>query len=180
MQIRPYQREAVDAVYEFLRTRDDHPCVVIPTAGGKTPIMATICRDAVQTWNGRVLILAHVKELLEQAAEKLHAVAPDMPVGIYSAGLKRRDLGYAVTIAGIQSAYEKAGDIGAVDLVIVDEAHLIPPDGEGMYRQFLADMKKVIGGLTEVVSLDARLEGALELCKSARAQLEEAARELAS
>ncbi len=143
MELRPYQREAVDAVYEFLRTRDDNPCVMIPTAGGKTPVMATICRDAVQLWNGRVLILAHVRELLEQAAEKLHLVAPDLPVGIYSAGLKRRDLGYAVTIAGIQSIYEKACDVGAIDLVIVDEAHLIPPDGEGMYRTFLADAKKI-------------------------------------
>ena len=143
MELRAYQREAVDAVYEFLRTRDDNPCVVIPTAGGKTPVMATICRDAVQLWNGRVLILAHVRELLEQAAEKLHLVAPDLPVGIYSAGLKRRDLGYAVTIAGIQSIYEKACDIGPVDLVIVDEAHLIPPDGEGMYRTFLTDARKI-------------------------------------
>ena len=143
MQLRLYQREAVDAVYEFLRTRDDNPCVVIPTAGGKTPVMATICRDAVQRWDGRVLILAHVRELLEQAAEKLHVVAPDLPVGIYSAGLRRRDLGYAVTIAGIQSIYEKACDVGAVDLVIVDEAHLIAPDGEGMYRTFLADAKKI-------------------------------------
>jgi len=143
MILRPYQREAVDAVYEFLRTRDDNPCVVIPTAGGKTPVMATICRDAVQQWNGRVLILAHVRELLEQAAEKLHLVAPDLPVGIYSAGLKRRDLGYAVTIAGIQSVYQKACDVGAVDLVIVDEAHLIPPDGEGMYRTFLAEMHAI-------------------------------------
>ncbi|HMQ16880.1 MAG TPA: DEAD/DEAH box helicase family protein, partial [Phycisphaerae bacterium] len=154
MQLRPYQREAVDAVYEFLRTRDDNPCVVIPTAGGKTPVMATVCRDAVQRWSGRVLILAHVKELLEQAAEKLHLVAPDLPVGIYSAGLKRRDLGYAITIAGIQSVYERACDVGAVDLVVVDEAHLIPPDGEGMYRTFLADMKE-INPLARVIGLTA-------------------------
>ncbi|QOJ04311.1 MAG: DEAD/DEAH box helicase [Planctomycetia bacterium] len=143
MELRPYQREAVEAVYEHLRTRDDNPCVVIPTAGGKTPCLSTICRDAVQRWAGRVLILAHVRELLEQAAEKLHLVAPDLPVGIYSAGLKRRDLGYAITIAGIQSIYEKACDVAAVDLVIVDECHLIPEDGEGMYRTFLADMKKI-------------------------------------
>ena len=143
MELRPYQREAVDAVYQHLRKRDDNPCVVIPTAGGKTPVMAAICHDAVQLWNGRVLILAHVKELLEQAAEKLRAVAPDLPVGIYSAGLKRRDLGYAVTIAGIQSIYQKAGDVGAVDLVIVDEAHLIPPEGEGMYRTFLTDLQQI-------------------------------------
>jgi len=147
MTLRPYQQEAVNAVYEFLRTRDENPCVVIPTAGGKTPIMATICRDAVQTWNGRVLILAHVRELLEQAADKLRLIAPDLPVGVYSAGLKRRDLGYAVTIAGIQSVYRRAEQLGAFDLVLVDEAHLIPPGdsrgGEGMYRQFLADAKAV-------------------------------------
>ncbi|MCG3128280.1 MAG: hypothetical protein CHACPFDD_03158 [Phycisphaerae bacterium] len=154
LQLRPYQVEAVAAVYDHLRSRDDSPCVVIPTAGGKTPVMATICRDAVQRWGGRVLILAHVKELLEQAAEKLHLVAPDLPVGIYSAGLKRRDLGYAITIAGIQSVYERADDVGAVDLIIVDEAHLIPPDGEGMYRTFLADMKQT-NPLVRVIGLTA-------------------------
>ncbi|MAX25271.1 MAG: hypothetical protein CMJ19_12295 [Phycisphaeraceae bacterium] len=67
--LRPYQAEAVAAVYDHLRTRDDNPCVVIPTAGGKTPVMASICRDAVTQWDGRVLILAHVKELLEQAVD---------------------------------------------------------------------------------------------------------------
>lgn len=120
MQLRPYQLETVEAVYHHLREREDHPCVVIPTAGGKTPGIATICRDVVQLWGGKVLILAHVRELLEQTAEKLRAVAPDLPFGLYSAGLKRRDLGYAVTVAGIQSVYERATDIGSVDLVIVD------------------------------------------------------------
>ncbi len=42
--------------------------------------MATICRDAVTQWNGRVLILAHVKELLEQTAEKLRSVCPESKV----------------------------------------------------------------------------------------------------
>ncbi|MFO0873159.1 MAG: DEAD/DEAH box helicase family protein [Phycisphaerales bacterium] len=73
MELRPYQCEAVEAVYSHLRGRDDNPCIVLPTAAGKTPVMATICRDAVQLWNGRVLILAHVKGLLEQSVEKLRA-----------------------------------------------------------------------------------------------------------
>jgi DNA repair protein RadD len=154
VKLRPYQQEAVNAVYEHLRTRDDNPCVVIPTGGGKTPVIATICRDAVSQWNGRVVILAHVKELLEQAAEKLWAIAPEIPLGIYSAGLKRKDLGYAVTIAGIQSVYRRACDLGAVDLIIVDEAHLIPSDGEGMYRQFLADAR-VVNPHVRVVGLTA-------------------------
>ncbi len=154
MQLRPYQCEAVEAVYRHLRARDDHPCVVIPTAGGKTPIIATICRDAVQRWGGKVLILAHVKELLEQAADKLRAIAPDVPVGLYSASLKRRDLGYAVTVAGIQSVYQRAADVGSVDLVIVDESHLIPPDGEGMYQQLLGDLR-AINPLLRVVGFTA-------------------------
>lgn len=143
MILRPYQQAAIDAVYEHLRTRDDNPCAVIPTAGGKTPIMATICRDAVVQWNGRVLILAHVKELLEQTADKLRAVCPDVDFGIYSAGLKRRDTNNPIIVAGIQSVYRRACELEAFDLVMVDEAHLIPLDGDGMYRQFLADAKVV-------------------------------------
>jgi DNA repair protein RadD len=143
MDLRPYQRACVDAVYDHLRRREDHPCAVVPTAGGKTPIMATICRDAVTQWHGRVLILAHVKELLEQTAEKLRVVCPEVSFGIYSAGLKRRDTSYPVTVAGIQSIYKKACDLEPFDLILVDEAHLIPLDGDGMYRQFLAEARVV-------------------------------------
>ena len=154
MQLRPYQQAAIDAVYESLRTRDDSPCVVIPTAGGKTPVMATICRDAVLRWNGRVLILAHVKELLEQAADKLRAICPEVRFGVYSAGLKRRDTRHAVIVAGIQSVYKRACELEAFDLIVVDEAHLIPPDGEGMYRQFLAEAK-IVNPQVRVIGLTA-------------------------
>lgn len=154
MELRPYQRDAVDAVYEHLRSRDDNPCVVLPTAAGKTPVMATICRDAVQRWNGRVVILAHVKELLEQSVEKLRAIAPELPVGVYSAGLRRKELNHPVTVGGIQSIWKRAGDLGPVDLVIVDEAHLIPAEDDGMYRSFLADAALVNPAL-RVIGLTA-------------------------
>ncbi|HEX8877525.1 MAG TPA: DEAD/DEAH box helicase [Phycisphaerales bacterium] len=154
MQLRPYQAEAVEAIYHHLRTRDDNPCVVIPTGGGKTPVIATICRDAVGHWGGRVVLLAHVKELLEQAADKLRVIAPDVPMGIYSAGLKRKDLGYAVTVAGIQSIWKKACDLGPVDLIIVDEAHMVPAEDDGMYRQFIADAK-VVNPSVRIIGLTA-------------------------
>ena len=137
--LRPYQQAAVDSVYAHLRQRDDNPCVVIPTGGGKTPVMATICKDAVTRWGGRVLILAHVKELLQQAADKLNAVCPEIDVGVYSAGLKSRDTKNPVIVAGVQSVYRRACELDRFDLVLVDECHLIPADGEGMYRSFLAD-----------------------------------------
>ncbi|VTS03345.1 DEAD/DEAH box helicase [Tuwongella immobilis] len=143
MNLRDYQQHAVDAVYDHLRKRDDNPCVVIPTGGGKTPVIATLCRDAVTQWNGRVLVLAHVKELLQQTAEKLGSVCPDVPFGVFSAGLKRKDRNQPVLIAGIQSIYRFACDFEPFDLIIVDEAHLIPLEGDGMYRRFLADAKVV-------------------------------------
>jgi DNA repair protein RadD len=144
MILRPYQQEAVDSVYRHLRERDDNPCVVIPTAGGKTPVMATICKDAVGRWGGRVLILAHVKELLEQAVDKLHRMAPElsMHVGVYSAGLKARDTEHPIIVAGIQSVYRRAAEFDRFDLVLVDEAHCIPSDGDGMYRTVLGRLKE--------------------------------------
>jgi len=57
-------------------------------------------------------------------------------------------------MAGIQSVYKRACDLDAFDLIIVDEAHLIPPEGEGMYRQFLADAK-VVNPLVRTIGLTA-------------------------
>lgn len=105
--LRPYQQEAVNSVYSFLREKDTNPCVVIPTAGGKSLCLAQVAKDAVTKWNGRVLILAHVKELVEQNAAKLRAICPELKVGVYSAGLDRRDTGESVIVAGIQSVYNK-------------------------------------------------------------------------
>lgn len=149
--LRPYQQAAVEAVYAYLRDNAGNPCVVIPTAGGKTPIIATLCRDAALRWNGRVLVLAHVKELLQQTADTLGRLAPDVPVGLYSAGLGRRDTDCAVLVAGIQSVYQRAEQLGPFDLILVDEAHLIPPDGDGRYQTFLAD--------AQVINPDVRLIG---------------------
>ena len=152
--LRPYQIAAVDAVYEHLRTRDDNPAIVLPTAAGKSWVIAQIVRDAVQKWNGRVLVLAHVKELLEQNADKIQQLCAELSVGVYSAGLNRRDTEHAVIVAGIQSVYKRACELGAFDLVVVDEAHLIAPDGEGMYRTFLADAK-VVNPHLRVIGLTA-------------------------
>ena len=166
MQLRPYQQAAVDAVYEYLRSKETNPCVVLPTGTGKSLVLAQIAKDAVEKWNGRVLILAHVKELLEQNADKIRKLCPELKIGIYSAGLKSRDTTEQVIVAGIQSMYNKACELDAFDLVVVDEAHAISSEGDGMYRTFLSDMK-VINPHVRVIGLTAtpfRLKGGL-ICK---------------
>lgn len=137
MELRYYQRAAVDATYNYLNNRNGNPCIVIPTGGGKTAVMATFCLDVAQKWNGRVLVVSHVKELIEQTVVTLSRIAPDLSVGVYSAGLDCRDTNNSVIVAGIQSIYQKAELLGRFDLILVDEAHLIPPDGDGMYQTFL-------------------------------------------
>ena len=133
---------------------------------GKSLVLAQIAKDSVEKWNGRVLILAHVKELLEQNADKIRKLCPELKIGIYSAGLKSRDTTEQVIVAGIQSVYNKACELDAFDLVVVDEAHAISSEGDGMYRTFLADMK-VINPHVRVIGLTAtpfRLKGGL-ICK---------------
>ena len=76
-----------------------------------------------------------------------------MPVGVYSAGLKSRQLSQPITIAGIQSVYTRAHEFDPFDIILIDEAHLIPVEGDGMYQRFLKDAKTInpnvrIGGLT--------------------------------
>jgi DNA repair protein RadD len=142
MELRWYQAEAVEAVWDHIRKRDDNPCIVIPTGGGKTPVIVQICKDAVG-WEGRVLIMAHVKELLEQAASKLQVMASDIDFGVYSAGLKSRQTHNQVIIAGIQSVYNKAELLGHFNIIMIDECHLIPEESDGMYRSFLRDMKAI-------------------------------------
>jgi DNA repair protein RadD len=143
MELRYYQLAAIDACYRYLRESMGNPCIVLPTGSGKTPVIATLVRDAVLQWDGRVLILAHVKELLEQTAEKLHAICPMVTFGVYSAGLKRRDTKQKVIVGGIQSVYDKADQLGHFDLIIIDEAHLIPHEGEGRYRTLIADLREI-------------------------------------
>ena len=145
MTLRPYQAAAVSAVYRHLRERDDNPCVVIPTGGGKTQVIATICRDVVQLWRGRAIVIEHTKELLAQVVDKLHTMSPELreQIGIYSAGMSSRDTEHPIIVGGIQSIYQRADEIGHRDIAIVDEAHLIPPDGEGMYRRLLSDLRRI-------------------------------------
>jgi len=136
---------------------------------GKSLVLARIATDAVQLWSGRVLILAHVKELLEQNADKIQRLCPGLQIGIYSAGLKRRDTDHAVIVAGIQSVYTRAREFGPFDLAIVDEAHTIPggKSGEGMYRQFLEAAEEINPNL-RVIGLTAtpyRLKGG-EICQA--------------
>ena len=139
---RQYQTDAFEAVKTYLEYREGNPCVVLPTGAGKTILIVLLCQW-VASWGGRVLILAHVRELLQQAADKLNAMAPELHVGVYSAGLGRREKTGAVTVAGIQSVYQRAAEFEPFDLVIVDECHLIPADGEGMYRTFLNEAKTI-------------------------------------
>lgn len=147
---RLYQTEAVAAFWASLCERPSAtPVIVLPTGAGKSIVIAMIARTAVQEFGGRVVVLAHRKELLEQNAEKLQAAG--LEVGIYSAGLNRRDAEADVLVAGIQSVYRRAHEIGARNLVFVDEVHLVADDG--MYRTFVQDLTKYnprlrLGGCT--------------------------------
>ena len=144
MTLRDYQTAAAAAILRALsERREARPVAVLPTGAGKSLVLAEVARAAVQDWHGRVLVLAHVKELLQQNAGKLRALLlPSVAVGIHSAGLKRRDTDEPVVVAGVQSAVRRAGEFGKINLAIVDEAHLIPPDGEGQYRTLLDALRE--------------------------------------
>ena len=118
-----------------------NPCLELPTGSGKSHIIAAWCKQTVQEWpEQRILMLTHVKELIEQNAQKMRQHWPNAPMGIYSASLKKRNLDEAIIFAGIQSIRSKSKELGHVDLVIIDECHLVGHKDEGSYRSLLNDL----------------------------------------
>ena len=142
--LRDYQQRSIDMLYDWMRNHSGNPCAVLPTGAGKSHIVAYLCKDAVQTWpETRILMLTHVKELIEQNAEKMREHWKNAPMGIYSASIGKRQLGEPITFAGIQSVRNKAEEIGHIDLVIIDECHLINHKDEGGYRKLIGDLLKI-------------------------------------
>jgi len=162
-ELRYYQRDAVLATYRHLREKKTNPCIEITVGGGKSWVAAQIMSDTVKAWGGRAILLCHVKELLEQDLEKLNILSPDVKTGMYSAGFGRRETDAPAIVAGIQSVYSKAEIFGHRDICIVDEAHMIQPDDEGMYGTFVEGIKK-INPKIRIVGMTAtpyRLKGGL-------------------
>jgi len=164
MELRDYQREAVNAIYRYFKENDGHPLIVSPTASGKSFMMAAFIREVLEAWpDQRILILTHVKELIQQDYSELIEHWPLAPAGIYSAGLQRRDTEARILFAGIQSVHSRAEELGVFDLILIDECHLVPRRSDTMYRRFLDDMAtlneavKIIGFTATHYRLDSGL-----------------------
>lgn len=143
--LRDYQQQVITDLYKWLEEGNQgNPCLVLPTGAGKSHIVAALCKDAVQNWpETRILMLTHVKELIEQNAEKMRLHWPGAPMGIYSASIGRKELGEPITFAGIQSVRTKAKQIGHVELIICDECHLISHKDEGGYRTLINELTAI-------------------------------------
>ncbi|MGC9216631.1 DEAD/DEAH box helicase family protein, partial [Acidithiobacillus sp.] len=145
MSLRDYQQRTIDDIYAWWSDHPEgHPCAVLPPGSGKSWIIAALCADMLQSWpDMRILMLTHVRELIVQNAEKMRLVWPGAPMGVYSAGLGKKQLGEPITFAGIQSVRGKSYVLGHVDLVIVDECHLIGHNEEGGYRTLIAELQAI-------------------------------------
>lgn len=145
LQDRWYQSEAVDAIWSYFREGGQgNPVVAMPTGTGKSVVIARFLQSVYQAFPfQRVMMLTHVKELIQQNFEKLMALWAFSPAGVYSAGLKSKDATKPITFAGIQSVWKLAALFGHIDLLIIDEVHLVPAKDAGMYRTFIDQLKKI-------------------------------------
>ena len=145
MKLRYYQSDSINATFDyFAKGGTGNPINALPTGTGKSVIIAEFIRIACAHFpKTRVMMLTHVKELIEQNFEKLLTLWPTAPAGIYSSGLKRKDTHCPITYAGIGSVNGKSHLFGHIDLIVIDEAHLVSPKSTTMYRKFIDDLKKI-------------------------------------
>ena len=134
--LRSYQQEAVDSTLNYFRKRRNPAVIVLPTGAGKSLVIAELAKIA----KGRVLVLAHVKELVEQNHLKYESYG--LQAGIYSAGLNQKDSAQKVIFGSIQSV-AKAKDTFFRDftLVVIDECHRISLEPDSQYAQVIKQLK---------------------------------------
>jgi len=155
MQLRPYQEQGLQALWNYFKTNKGNPLLCWPTGVGKSLVPAEFIRRTLYDYpNQRFLMITHVKELINQNYKKMNEIWPNAPIGIYSAGLKRRDISLPIIYGGIQSMIKIPEAFGHRDLVFIDEAHLISDENSSQYRKFLNVMQQINPNL-KVVGLTA-------------------------
>lgn len=154
--LRPYQEAALTDLWGWFTNREGNPLVILPTGAGKSLVIAEWSKLVFETDpSACILVLTHVRELVAQNAAELVGLWPEAPWGIYSAGLGRRDIGAQLLFASIQSIHKKAYNLPRrVDMVLIDEAHMIPRNADTMYGKFLADLKTINPAL-KIIGLTA-------------------------
>lgn len=134
--LRKYQQEAVDNALQYFRKKRDPAVIVLPTGAGKSLVIAELAKIA----RGRVLVLAHVKELVEQNHSKF--ISYDLEAGIYSAGLGLKDTDHKVIFGSIQSvANADSHFFKDFNLVVIDECHRVSLDNDSQYFSVIKKLK---------------------------------------
>lgn len=154
-QLRDYQQEAVSATIKHFRKTDESAVIVLPTGSGKSLVIAELARLA----NRKILVLTHVKELVEQNHQKYESYG--LTAGIYSAGLKKKENQYQVTFASIQSAARNLSDFNQqYSLIIIDECHRVnmANNDEAKEQEDLNQYQKIIHQL-KTINPDIKLLG---------------------
>lgn len=125
MELRPYQKEAKEAVFEQWGNGTMKTLLVLPTGCGKTIVFAKITEDCV-SHGDRVLILAHRGELLDQAADK---IAKATGLGCATEKAEQSCLGswFRITVGSVQSLMRETRlnrfPEDYFNTIIIDEAH---------------------------------------------------------
>ncbi len=135
-ELRPYQQEAVDNTLNFFRKKRSPAVIVLPTGAGKSLVIAELAKIA----KGRVLVLAHVKELVEQNHLKYESY--DLQAGIYSAGLNQKDSKRKVIFGSIQSVANASDSFfNDFTLLVIDECHRVGLEPDSQYAKVIKRLK---------------------------------------
>lgn len=149
--LREYQQDAVASVRQAYGHGFRAPLLCSPTGSGKTVIFGYVAKNAVAR-GGRVLILAHRKELIRQTSATLEAFGVEH--GLVMPG--EPSTGHPVQVASVQTVVRRLDRLdSAPSLIVVDEAHhAASGSGHGKVLEHFAGAK-VLG----VTATPARLDG---------------------
>lgn len=137
---RPYQAQAVDALFSTLkRDKSSSPVIVLPTGAGKS-VVAAMINERLAQHGMRTVTLCRTKELVEQNFNALRRLSPHLHCSLYCSGLGKKDPSGAFVFATAQSVARNPEVLGSRNLVLVDEAHQVPARDGSQYQQIMAGL----------------------------------------
>lgn len=155
LQLRDYQRAAIDAMYAYFNQFKGNPLILMPTGTGKSVVLGGAAFEILQYMVGeRIIIGTHSKELVKQNAGKLEQMWPGAPIGIHCDGLKRRDVSQPVIYGSIQSMLKNVQYFGKRSILFIDEAQQVGVAESAEWLLFIRALKE-INPLLKVVGLTA-------------------------
>jgi len=150
-EFRQYQKDVAEAWYADIKAGNCSPIIAVPTGAGKSIILGLVLKMYLTDFpSNKITVLTHTARIVKQDVATLKEFFPNKTIGIYSAGLNKKEI-EQITVGSIQSVNNAKEAFRWTNLFIVDEVHSVNHRRSGNYRKLFEECRGVVAGMSATI-----------------------------